>query len=228
MARLGDRPAFPPPDWVLTSIRTRKGGSIHQPTTTTGATTERERKYAQGALDGIAQEVAATGKGGRNNKLNTAAFRMGTMVARGWIGSATVTGRLIDACVANGLLKDDGQHAANGTIKSGIDGGMKKPHPDLGDRERDSVPGDNGSGGTPTGSTEEKKENGASVTRPAPGERSITAIRGDKVKPESISWAWKNRFAFGKMAMLAGDPGLGKSTLLGGRAPHHRRGFPLR
>jgi hypothetical protein len=63
---------------------------------------------------------------------------------------------------------------------------------------------------------------------PLAGERSIVAIRANTLKPESISWAWKDRFAFGKMAMIAGDPGLGKSTVLVEIAALHSRGgdFP--
>jgi putative DNA primase/helicase len=44
--------------------------------------------------------------------------------------------------------------------------------------------------------------------------RTAVLVRADKMKSESINWAWKNRFAFGKLAVLAGDPGLGKSTIL--------------
>jgi AAA domain len=59
-------------------------------------------------------------------------------------------------------------------------------------------------------------------------ERSAILVRADSLKPESISWAWRNRFAFGKMAMIAGDPGLGKSTILIEIAALHSKGgdFP--
>jgi hypothetical protein len=59
-------------------------------------------------------------------------------------------------------------------------------------------------------------------------ERTAVLVRADTLTPESISWAWKNRFAFGKMAMIAGDPGLGKSTILVEVAALHSRGgyFP--
>lgn len=33
------------------------------------------------------------------------------------------------------------------------------------------------------------------------------------VKPESVNWLWPNRIPYGKLTMLAGDPGLGKSFL---------------
>ena len=62
----------------------------------------------------------------------------------------------------------------------------------------------------------------------APGERSIVAIRADTLTPVSIDWAWKNRFAFGKLTVIAGDPGLGKSTILADIAALHTKGgnFP--
>src|SRR5262249_42321692 len=53
-----------------------------------------------------------------------------------------------------------------------------------------------------------------STAAPEPKNRTAVLVRADEMKPESINWAWKNRFAFGKLAVLAGDPGLGKSTIL--------------
>jgi len=50
--------------------------------------------------------------------------------------------------------------------------------------------------------------------RQADGENTATLRRANTIEPESIDWAWPNRFAFGKLALLAGDPGLGKSSLL--------------
>jgi hypothetical protein len=44
--------------------------------------------------------------------------------------------------------------------------------------------------------------------------RSAVLVKADTIKPQSISWAWKDRLAYGKLAMVAGDPGLGKSTIL--------------
>src|SRR5262249_18293652 len=44
--------------------------------------------------------------------------------------------------------------------------------------------------------------------------RTAVLVRADQLKPGSINWVWKNRLAFGKLAVLAGDPGLGKSAIL--------------
>ena len=45
----------------------------------------RERAYAQAALDGCAEELAGNAAGDRNEMLYKKSFRIGTMVARGWI-----------------------------------------------------------------------------------------------------------------------------------------------
>ena len=49
---------------------------------------------------------------------------------------------------------------------------------------------------------------------PQSSARTAVLIKAGTMQPEAINWAWKNRFAFGKLALIAGDPGLGKSTVL--------------
>ena len=93
----------------------------------------RERAYAQAALDGCAEELAATPAGGRNEMLYKKSFRLGTMVARGWIARAEVETALTEAMHANGYFADKGKHAIEATLKSGLNGGEKEPHPDLPD-----------------------------------------------------------------------------------------------
>src|SRR5437764_13281943 len=41
----------------------------------------------------------------------------------------------------------------------------------------------------------------------------MQAQRVSELKSESISWLWPGRLALGKLALLDGDPGLGKSLL---------------
>src|SRR5262245_853199 len=107
------------------------------PTASAGEGGYRERQYAKAALDGCTIELANSTPGGRNDALNKAAFRLGTMIARGWIPRATVEQRLYEAAGQNGSVKDDGSPAALATIKSGIDAGLKGPRAELQNRERD-------------------------------------------------------------------------------------------
>jgi len=105
------------------------------PTFSAGEGGYRERRYAKVALDGCAAELANNPPGARNDALNQAAFRLGTMIARDWIPRDTVEQVLYDAATRNGYIRDDGSHAALATIKSGIEAGKKEPHPDLPNRE---------------------------------------------------------------------------------------------
>src|SRR4029077_3528357 len=92
---------------------------------------ERERAYAQAALDGCADELAQAAPGERNDTLNKKAFRLGTMVARGWIPTEEVCDALLTAADACGLNSDDGEGLTRKTIQSGLESGKKIPHPDL-------------------------------------------------------------------------------------------------
>ena len=99
----------------------------------------RERTYARAALEGCAEELAATPAGGRNEALNKKSFRLGTMIARGWITRAEVEAALIEAMVANGYVADKGMHAVEATLRSGIDAGMTNPHDDLREQHEEPV-----------------------------------------------------------------------------------------
>lgn len=130
IAKLLEKPARkePPPEQQTDSARSSSNGS-------------REGAYAQAALDGIASELAKAAQGGRNNDLNSAAFRMGTMIARGWISRADVGDALTAACLANGLMQDDGADTVQHTLASGLRAGEQDPHPDLEDRPREDFGG---------------------------------------------------------------------------------------
>ncbi len=46
-----------------------------------------------------------------------------------------------------------------------------------------------------------------------PGKAGAVLVRLSDVSPEAITWLWEGRIAAGKMSLLVGDPGLGKSYL---------------
>lgn len=41
----------------------------------------------------------------------------------------------------------------------------------------------------------------------------VSLISLDQVQPEEVRWLWPGRIPLGKVTILQGDPGLGKSTL---------------
>jgi len=71
--------------------------------------------------------LAATRKGGRNDALNIAALKLGSLIGPGRLSESEVRARLIDAAVRNLLFADDGKAKVNATIDSGINAGMKSP-----------------------------------------------------------------------------------------------------
>lgn len=137
--RTGAIPALP--EWLTAIIRSprhlKPASETAAPASkTNGAQSEaRERAYAAAALDKVSAELAHTQSGARNNTLNTAAFKMGGMVAANWIDKAAAANALWKACEANGLVRDDGGDTVQKTLTSGLTAGMKEPHEDLPDRE---------------------------------------------------------------------------------------------
>jgi putative DNA primase/helicase len=70
--------------------------------------------------------------------------------------------------------------------------------------------------------------------------RGLQPKRASLIEPKPVAWLWPGRFAYGKVGIIAGDPGLGKSQIAidmaarvstGGRWPcsaeHARRGHAL-
>ena len=51
------------------------------------------------------------------------------------------------------------------------------------------------------------------VSQDDSGLPAVRLIRGDEIQPECIRWAWPGWFALGKLHILAGRPGCGKTTL---------------
>ena len=91
-----------------------------------------EEAYALSTLNRVASELAAMPPDtGRDNKLVSAAGTMGRMIKAGWIGYATVEGRLVDACRANKLLDEIGENEVRDKIKRSVEAvSAHEPLPD--------------------------------------------------------------------------------------------------
>jgi len=81
------------------------------------------RRYAVTALEREAALLREARRGTRNDALNKAAFRMGTLVGGGGLDRSSVEEALLDAAVAVGL----GQDEAQATIRSGLGSGIQHP-----------------------------------------------------------------------------------------------------
>jgi hypothetical protein len=101
----------------------------------------REGRYATAALRNAFADlsgwprVKVSGKWqrlpGRNTMLNKLAFKLGGLVANGWIDEALVVRVLMLAAADCGLLHDDGEAQCLATIHSGLQAGLKFPYPQL-------------------------------------------------------------------------------------------------
>jgi hypothetical protein len=188
------------PDWIVSAIRTRKNAE-YSAGPSPKAAGKRERTYAERALNNAADKVAAAKRGTRNGELNTAAFCMGTMIGAGWLGHATVEGKLWDAAASCGLLADDGAHAVRSTIKSGIEAGVKQPHANLQDRDEDRAE-----------STPERAP--AKPHDPAAWrEGAFTAADLQGMEFTPTAWLVPNIIPSEGVALLASRPKFGKSWL---------------
>ena len=77
---------------------------------------EPDHPLVKTALDKRLAELSATPAGSRNDALNAAAAYLGRFP----VDRDQLRAMLLDACAANGLLEEDGHHACDGTISSGL------------------------------------------------------------------------------------------------------------
>jgi hypothetical protein len=119
------------PNWFVDILKPRR--CLPEEVAASLDVTTRERAYASAALEAACDELVTSPVGGRNNKLNATAYRMGRMVARGWVEEGAVATRLAAVSRTNGLASDDGEGAVQDTIASGIKAGISRPHGDLTD-----------------------------------------------------------------------------------------------
>jgi AAA domain/Bifunctional DNA primase/polymerase, N-terminal len=192
-------PVLPP--WLATMLR--NGHNCTEPNSNGAAApdtdTARHHAYAQAALDGICDELAATPEGRRNTILNNAAFRMGTMAAQGWIERGDEQA-LLRAAVACGLPADE----ILPTLRSGLDAGEKQPHAEL--KDRPSVI---------DAKAEQQQHGQGHDAERAPqmtglGEWDAGELDDSNIPPRG--WLLGNVFCRGFVSSLLGDGGVGKTA----------------
>jgi hypothetical protein len=124
----------PLPQWLEQMVRTEKiPRTNNNEVTSQSAITRREQRYAEIALEAGMGDIVTAPIGRRNTVLNSVAYRLGRMIGRGWIDRDKVENCLLYAAFR--LRNEDGLTAVLATIKSGLDAGYRKPHPDLVDRK---------------------------------------------------------------------------------------------
>ncbi|WP_158101853.1 bifunctional DNA primase/polymerase [Streptomyces swartbergensis] len=125
------------PDWLLTLITAApeppKAGGAPRRADVVARLREltrqgtREQRWAAGILRSECDELAAMKQpGGRNNRLNLAAYRVGQLVAAGLVDQAVAEDHLTEAAQSAGLGADTPREIEK-TIRSGMTAGLSRP-----------------------------------------------------------------------------------------------------
>lgn len=117
----------PSPDVLLEKIRSRQALRRSPPAARTTVFRESVSRYGQAALASEIEALRQTPEGERNATLNKAAFCLGQLVGGGVLPRDVIEQELRDACMANGLIADDGVAKYRATLESGLSAGIKQP-----------------------------------------------------------------------------------------------------
>jgi AAA domain len=224
LARLAEAGAIEPPSRPR---RAQNGAGHAAPSPAPGD--PQAARYAATALDREADIVAGTPEGARNDTLNRAAFRVGQLVAHGWLDEQTALDTLVDAGTGAGLPYTEAER----TARSGLDAGMREPragvelHPPAPSAAY-VVPDGSGAGGVALGGAQESggshgvaSEAGELATPDDPLSQALArAITGGPWvhdTPDHVPALWGEGddvlWAEGEPLIITGPTGAGKTTL---------------
>ena len=119
--RIDSVPLAPLPDWMIAALTARPAPLPPLPPTTHNW--QGNTRYGSRALDGECDELARSGEGQRNQKLNEVAFRVGQLVAAGHLGESSAVAAVTSAAHACGLEDRE----IRSTLASGFSAGQKSP-----------------------------------------------------------------------------------------------------
>lgn len=179
-------------------------------------------RYAGVALSKEAELVAGAPEGTRNDTLNKAAFRVGQLVACGWLADQAATDTLIDAGMAAGLSFAESER----TVNSGLDAGRQTPragvelHPPTPPAAY-VVPDDAGTGGVALGGAQVSGgSHDVASGEPTTAQRPRQLVDGGAyihgARPD-VPALWGDGddvlWAKGEPTIITGPTGTGKTTL---------------
>ena len=200
------------PDALAAFLRPKVDASIPQTANATQPATERECAYAAQALEDEASKLMALRAGdGRNAALNTSAHSLGTMAGAGWIDPAVIARTLYEASSANGHTSKHGEQQTIKTIQSGLAAGMHKPREPL---ASEPAPNIDISPMIANGIAKHKANQTAKQeTHEMVSKRCVSLVQCSTIEAKPITWIWNGFIPQGKLTLLAGAGGTGKSTL---------------
>jgi len=168
------------------------------------ALSPRSAAYVAKTVADECERVRQAPTGQRNATFNSAVFSLATMVKNFAVGAAEMDA-LKSAAHAAGL---DGLEV-EATFNSALDAGLRQPRPPL---EAGDLPPTDFSSVTVNGAMLFGSMRPAASSPVVAGDHAIIRRVSDVIA-EPITWLWRDRVAIGKLTIIAGDPGLGKSQL---------------
>jgi hypothetical protein len=116
----------------------------------------------------------------------------------------------MQTAVANGYVAKDGEEAAKRTIESGLNAGMQNPRLPL------TLPAHIESldiSGMIRNGIEAYRRKHSKVSAQVSGKRSVNLVQGSEIEAKPVTWIWEGYLPSGKLTLLAGAGGTGKSTI---------------
>lgn len=185
------------PDWVVNKLKKVEEVSW-QPKVAVNTAPQVRRVWERACL-----ELAKCSSGSRNEQLNHAAFTMG-----GWIASGQISRDEVERglwIIAHDIGLEEGEIAK--TMESGIESGMQQPI-------------------YPTELTAQPYE-GTQQHRARVATGKVNIRKGSTFDRSKVGFFWNNRIPLGKLTILAGPGGVGKSFLTLELAAHVTAGHVL-
>jgi len=139
----------------------------------------------------------------RNRMANKVAFNLAQLHAGGELPD--VREEIFAACVANGLVRDDGERKTRASIESGWSAGLKEPR----SAPRKDRPTPNTSKTAPAATVAPGQTSAAPTETPA----KLTFRSTDAIPEEPITWLWQQQLALAVATLWSADPGIGKTLL---------------
>jgi hypothetical protein len=215
-----------PPRWLVDLIDPPKSAPTTTPSISARAQAlvkppidffGRHAAYAAAALDGEIRAVEGAPKGGRNNQLNEAAFKLGTLIGAGVLDRREVEIALINAAHTSGIVAEDGERAVMATIQSGLGAGALYPRqlPEPGTANGDAAYGRSIVEAFISSKQVNENQEAEGGTRRPEGLTTASPYgrwHGER-RNERGNWLIKHFLSETGLALLAGQSGAGKTFL---------------
>ena len=195
-----DADAAKAPEWLIALLRNRKYEApprqVKELPSNCGGT-----PYGKAAIVGLVDHMRVAIDGNWNDTLNAVAFRFGQLVAVNEL-PATAGEYLKQAARETGTAKPGDETKLQKTFCSGFEAGLRNPY---------GVPLRQANGNTSVPTVKAVAHFPNSL--PPEIETTVSIVRASDFTIRAVDWLWFGYLAIGKLHILCGRPGCGKTTL---------------